>query len=229
LTRSQTASFLASDIDPDVNGYVMAVAVDVDGLPTQHNFLIGGAEIKQTLGPTTSTTHGYHLNAQAFAKINNQIPTLLPDGISTTLVFDGGASATSYEQLPSEVAIDNFDSPTTADTRLIIYSPRSNFYGPGNFGGSLFFVYYNDLEAPFSGTAGLVCWVQTRLTIIRNLQLRILTGHTGWARIIGLRNGASIPLLGSVVQAADFSGGHNLHQLNFFPSYTITVPVFPPN
>ncbi len=48
------------------------------------------------------------------------------------------------------------------------------------------------------------------------------------ARIAGFRNSNNIPLLGSVVNASDFNGGHNLHLTKFLPSYTITVPVFPP-
>ncbi len=186
LTPSQTASFQASDMDPDVSGYIVAVAVDRDGLPTQHNFLIGSEAVKQTLGPTITSTHSYHLGAQAFVKVNNQVPALLPDGSSTTLVFDGGASASSYEQLPSEVTLDNFESQLTADTRLILYSPSSSFYGPGSFGGQLFIVYYDDMERPFSAAIGLVCWLQTRLNIIRNLSLHVGVGQSGWGAHRGL-------------------------------------------
>ena len=225
LTRNQTARFLASDMDPDVNGYIVAVATNKSGLPIQHNFLIGDEMVKQTLGPTSGSTHSYQLTAPAFAKINNQVPALLADGISTSLVFDGGASASSYERLPAEVAIDNFESQVSADTRLILYSPRNNLYLGGDFGGQIFILYFDDLEHPFSSSMGLVCWVQTRLTIIRNLNLRVAAGHSGWARFNGSRENGTIPLLGSVVTASDFNGGHNLHYLSFLPSYTIVVPV----
>jgi hypothetical protein len=228
LTRNQTARFLTSEIDPDINGYIIAVAVDRDGVPTQHNFLLGDMMVKQTLGPTTGTTHSYQLNAIAFAKMNALTPPVSPDGILADLVFDGGASAASYEPLPSELAIDNFESPATADTRMVIYSPRAKLFGDSPVGGRLFVIYYDDAENAFSGMAGLVCWLQSRLTIIRNLSLRVGAGRTGWARITGYRDDARIPLLGSVVTASAFVGGHNMHHLSAFPSYTITIPVFPP-
>src|SRR5262249_16031475 len=42
LTSNQTSSFLASDVDPGVSGYIVAIAVDgVEGLPALFNFLIG--------------------------------------------------------------------------------------------------------------------------------------------------------------------------------------------
>jgi hypothetical protein len=228
LTRNQTARFLAGDIDPDVRGYIIAVAVDAQGLPAQHNFLVGSLFIKQQLGAVAGTTHSANLSAIAFAKMNNLTPPLLADGVTAELVFDGGTSASSYEPLPADVALDNIESTATADTRLNIFSPKSNLYGPGDFGGRLFIIYYDDAENAFSALVGMVCWLQARLTIIRNITLHIGAGSTGWARIAGYRNDARIPLLGSVIRAAEFSGGHNLHHLSSFPSYTITVPVFPP-
>jgi hypothetical protein len=228
LTKSQTTRFLSSDVDPDVRGYMIAVAVDENGIPKQHNYLIGSLKVKQALGPTSSSTHSFDLQAVAFAKLNNQTPALSAEGITTQLIFDGGASASSYEQLPGEVAIDNFESPATADTRMVVYSPTTNLYGPGESGGRLFVIYFDELENPFSAMVGMNCWLQGRLTMIRNLPLRIAAGQTGWARIVGYRNDVRIPLLGSVIRAAELSGGHNLHHLSPFPSFTITLPVFPP-
>ena len=41
LTQNQTASFLTSDVDPGINGYIVAVATFGDGAPAEFNFLIG--------------------------------------------------------------------------------------------------------------------------------------------------------------------------------------------
>ncbi len=229
LTRNQTAGFRVSDMDPGVQGYIMAVAVDRQGVPTQHNYLIGYLRVKQMLGPGANSTHSYQLNAISFSKINNLLPALSPDGITAQMVFDGAATGSSYEQLPAGVAINSFESPATADTRFIIYSPKSDFYGPSDSSGRLFIVFYDDAENPYSASVGLVCWLQARLTIIRNLTVRIAAGRTGWARFLGLRDNNPIPLLGSVAQASGFTGGHNMHHLSTLPTYTITVPVFPPN
>lgn len=228
LTKSQTARFMTSDVDPDVRGYLIALAVNEDGVPVQHNELIGSLKVKQALGPTSAATHSFDLPAVAFAKINDQAPAQAPDSVTAELLFDGGATGSSYEQLPGEVSIDNFESPSTADTRLIIYSPKTSLYGAGDSGGRIFVLYFDELENPFSASIGMNCWLQGRLTMVRNLSLRIPAGQTGWAKLTGYRNDARIPLLGAVVRAAELSGGHNLHHLNPFPSFRIIVPVFPP-
>lgn len=229
LTRSQTTRFMASDVDPDVRGWLMAVAVNENGVPTRHDHLIGSLKVKQALGPTATATHTFDLAALAFAKKNAQTPVLTAEGFAAQLTFDGGTTGSSYEQLPGELAIDNFESPATADTRMIIYSPLTSLYGQSAFGGRLFIIYFDELENPFSAMVGMNCWLQGRLTMIRNLPLRIPVGQTGWARIVGYRDDERIPLLGSVMRAAEFSGGHNMHHLALFPSFTMTVPVFPPS
>src|SRR5215813_3272597 len=48
LTENQTASFLASDLDPGTTGYIVAVANFTNGLPRQFNFLIGDEDRKST-------------------------------------------------------------------------------------------------------------------------------------------------------------------------------------
>ena len=40
LTANQTASFLASDIDPGTVGYILAIATDGDGIPVAFDWLI---------------------------------------------------------------------------------------------------------------------------------------------------------------------------------------------
>ena len=49
LTANQTTSFLLSDFDPGIQGYIVAVAVS-GGLPTQFNWLIGDEYIHDTDG-----------------------------------------------------------------------------------------------------------------------------------------------------------------------------------
>ena len=50
LTPNQTASFRASDLDPDATGYIVAVAVDNQGCPINFNNLIGDAYVKFSTG-----------------------------------------------------------------------------------------------------------------------------------------------------------------------------------
>lgn len=46
LLPDQPASFLASDIAPNVTGYIIAVAVDRFGVPINFNYLIGDESVK---------------------------------------------------------------------------------------------------------------------------------------------------------------------------------------
>src|SRR6516164_6652600 len=64
LTANQTASFLTSDIDPGVRGYIIAVASDSRaGCPTSFNFLIGDEYVKLASG------HAANLGAEAFSAL----------------------------------------------------------------------------------------------------------------------------------------------------------------
>src|SRR5215468_3218597 len=65
LTTNQTSSFLASDVDPGVTGYIVAVASHpVTGCPINFNFLIGDEYVK------LSTGHQANLGAEAFSAIS---------------------------------------------------------------------------------------------------------------------------------------------------------------
>src|SRR5262249_29934285 len=46
LTGNQTASFLASDVDPGISGYIVAIATNFNGQPIRFNFLIGDEYVK---------------------------------------------------------------------------------------------------------------------------------------------------------------------------------------
>ena len=50
LTANQTATFLASDVDPGTSGYLVAVAIDRNGCPISFNHLIGEEYVKLSSG-----------------------------------------------------------------------------------------------------------------------------------------------------------------------------------
>ncbi|MFN0107260.1 MAG: FG-GAP-like repeat-containing protein, partial [Blastocatellia bacterium] len=76
LTANQTASFLASDLDPGVTGYIVALAVDARGCPIDFNYLLGDEYVKFVSG------HAANLSALAFAALPGGLP--LCDGSSVT-------------------------------------------------------------------------------------------------------------------------------------------------
>ena len=68
LTANQTASVLASDLDPGTRGYLIAVAVDGDtGCPIEFNHLIGDAYVKLASG------HQANLPAESIARVPGRI------------------------------------------------------------------------------------------------------------------------------------------------------------
>src|SRR5262249_27962993 len=91
LTPNQTASFLASDIDPGATGYIIAVASDrVTGCPVNFNYLIGDAYVK------LASEHATNLAAESFAALAGGLTTCDANSVTVQLNFDG----VSYNRAP---------------------------------------------------------------------------------------------------------------------------------
>lgn len=213
LTPNGTTSFLISEFDPGVQGYLVAVAV-ADG-PTQFNFLIGDEYIRETDGRTAN------LGAVAIAKRSAGGVESNQEG--ALLRFNG----IEYEQLPATVALSSFNSQTSDSTLVHLYSPTSNLIIGNPVSTNVFTLVYDDVERSFSTTVNLVCYRSFTLGILRisggSLNAIVPTGRTGWVRF----QGGSRPLLGASLQRGPvFVGGHNLHTVTLLSSYTITVPSF---
>ena len=215
LTANQTTSFIMSDFDPGVQGYIVAVAVS-GGSPTQFNWLVGDEYIRELDGRLAN------LAAVSIAK--RSAGDVVGDGEGTaTLNFNG----TDYEQLPATVALSNFNSQTTDNTQVHFYVPASNLLIGSPTTSSIFTLVYDDTERVFSTTTRVVCYATLQLNSLRiaggNINTIIPAGRSGWIRF----NGSGKPLLGASIQSGPvFMGGHNLHALTLLPSYQITVPAF---
>lgn len=253
LTRNQTVSFLISDFDPNVAGYLMVVAVDNLGRPTGFNFLAGDEFV------ITPTAHRFGLAAVAAARLdatvnggtvtNYSSPTN-EAGTTSAMLFDGR----QYDYLPFTMVLDSFPSQVggvgspLGDTRLYVYSPLPDVSASGNISSSvLFFLLHDDQEGTYSASLPLNCYLSSdkqRVSSIRtvpNLNTIVPAGRSGWASFYasGARTIAcdstgsttttisNVPLMGATAtRAGNFTGGHNLRQATVFPGYSITVPVF---
>lgn len=215
LTRNQTASFLASDFDPGVTGYIVAVAV-AGGTPIQFNWLIGDEFIRESDGKVA--------NLQAYSVAKNS-----PGGVPTTgeatatLVFDG----VDYDQLPSMVGVSSFNSQTNHTTTLNIYSPMTNLQIGNPVSTNVFTLVYDDRENVFSTSVVFQCYGQIALSSLRitggNINQIVPAGHTGWIRL----NAVARPLFGAVLQRGPvFNGGRNLNPIVYLATYSILVPAF---
>jgi len=144
LAPNQTANFLASQIDPGVTGYVIAIAVDkATGCPISFNRLVGSASVKMASG------HAGTLNAIGFAALYQGT---LPGGCQAgdtfaTLAFDGRI----YDAVPRRLMLDK--APSVADgyaTRVVINSLNGNLATQLRPIGTYFGLYYDETNRPFS-------------------------------------------------------------------------------
>ncbi|MBL8171876.1 MAG: hypothetical protein JNJ50_27195 [Acidobacteria bacterium] len=246
LTGNQTTTFVASDLDPNVTGYLIAVAVDTEGRPVSFNYLAGDELV------VTPTGHRFGLAAMAAARRDgNYASPINADGISATMFFN----ASQYDLLPYTMVLDGFPSQVAgvgaplADTRLYAYTPLPDLItGSSAFSGTLFFLVHDDAENTFSGQLPINCYIPSdkqRIPSVRTsppMNTIVPSGRTGWATFYAIGNRtilcdpsgstktlANVPLMGATAtKVGSYSGGHNLRYATAFPEYSITIPVIPP-
>ena len=142
LTAQQTVSFLASELDPGVTGFVVAVAVDgVLGCPANFNFLMGDVFVKFASG-----LHG-NLGAEAISALE-EIPAVCDEtSITAALQFNG----ISYNMVPRTLAVSNFPAIDDGYTSRIWINRIGGSLLSGNASvGTIFGLLFNDAEQGLS-------------------------------------------------------------------------------
>jgi predicted extracellular nuclease len=231
LTPNQTATFLVSDLDPGTTGYIVVVAVDRQGCPTNFNYLIGDEYVKFTGG------HAANLGAEAITAIAGGRPFCNENSVTATLPFDG----VSYSALPHAVALDNIGSRVDGnETILILNRIGGNLATATATLTSIFGLLYDDAEnvVSFSFAPG-TC--QFRNVLTSNLPRTaprfdtvIPAGRTGWMKLwvadgTSAMTGAMINFNASAGSNPNaFNQGHNLHVLTLTTAASFTMPIFPP-
>lgn len=233
LTANQTFTFVTSDYDPGITGYLLAVAVHKDtGLPIQFNYLIGDYYLKLMSG------HNANLGAEAFAALKDNPTTINADGSTVDVKFDD----VNYNAAPRMLALNSLPSRLDGnDTLLILTSMWGNLAGgeSGSIGGLLGLT-YDDAEKGYSFTmAGGKCQFRSSITdgsprMVPRFSSIVKAGHVGWMKLWPTAN---IPIVGVMInlnQSANtsvtsFSGGHNLHALSTTTTGVFTIPIFIPS
>jgi len=238
LTPNQTASFLASDVDPGISGYLVAVSVDgILGCPNNFNYLIGDEYVKFSSG------HAANLGAVAFSALAPAACTAA--SVTSRIDFDGVA----YNQVPAVLALDNVGSRADGnDTMLIVNRIGGNLGIGAATLGTLFGLLYDDAENVLSFSVSGNCQLRNSLSnnfprTTPRFETFIPAGRTGWLKLFSQTG--CIGILGSAINsnanagssAGAFNGGHNLHHLTLasgcstagFDARSYTVPVFPPS
>jgi len=231
LTPNQTASFLTSDVDPGVKGYIVAVAVDgVLGCPINFNWLIGDEYVKFATG------HAANLGAVAFSALFDE-GTCGAQSFTAVIAFNG----VQYNRAPAVLALDNIGSRADGNDTMVIINRLGGNLGIGAASlGSLFGLLYDDAEnvLSFSVTGG--CQLMSSVTnnfprTTPRFETFVPAGRTGWIKIYNQTGG--IAILGAAINlnanaassAGAFNGGHNLHHLTLNATDGYLVPVFPPS
>jgi hypothetical protein len=231
LTPNQTSSFLMSDIDPGVTGYLVAVAVDRQGCPIDFNRLIGDAYVK------FSTGHAANLAAESIAAIAGGLMSCNVGSMTARLNFDG----VTYNRLPRALALDNIPSRADGNDTLLVLNRIGGHLGVGAATlNDVFGVFYNDVEVGVSFSFNpRACQFRSIINnnfprITPRFEQFVPAGHSGWLRIYSLSDqgilGAVFNLnTGSVGVADAFNQGRNLHKVTLSSSASYTIPLFPPN
>ena len=231
LTPNQTATFLASDLDPGVTGYIVAVAVDQKGCPAPFNYLIGDEYVKFTSGRAAN------LGAEAITAIAGGLSFCNANSETATLSFDG----VSYGILPRAVALDNIPSRADGNDTLLILNRIGGDLATGAATlGPIFGALYGDGggEFSFSFRPG-TCQFRSSLSpnfprIATRLDNAIPAGRSGWMKLYSTNDqgilGAAINFdTNAEASVRAFNHGHNLRKLTTTPSASYTIPIFPPN
>ena len=231
LTGNQTASFLASDLDPGTTGYLVAVAVDALGCPTNFNYLMGDEYVK------FSTGHAANLAAEAFAALPGGLTACDSNSNTATINFDG----VNYNRAPATLALGSVGARADGNDTLLIINRIGGNLGIGASSlGTLFGLLYDDTEASVSFNVTGSCQLRSSLTnnfprTTPRFETFIPAGRTGWLKIYN-QTGA-IGITGSAINfnpnasssAGAFNQGHNLHHLTLNNSMSYIIPVFPPS
>jgi uncharacterized repeat protein (TIGR01451 family) len=231
LTKNQTVSFLASDLDPGTTGYVIAVAVDCNtGCPIYYNCLIGDEFVKLGSG------HRANLGAEAISALTPDPAGCDENSFVATLRFDG----VKYNRLPRALALSNIPSRGDGnDTMLILNRIGGDLTGSAAKLTNVFGIFYDDTEnsLSFSFNPNL-CQFRSSITssfprITPRFDQFVPKGRSGWLKLYSVDDqavlGVAINSSGNVGGSAEvFNQGHNLHKLTVTSGATLVAPIFPP-
>lgn len=220
LRPRQSISLLASDIDPGSRGYVIAIACDSAGQPTQFNWLVGNAVVKQ---PNVGGSYSATLSALAVAKRTSGAVTAT--GGNAEMVFDDAV----YDRLPGQLMIDNVPSQGGLNASAIsFYRPLADLAG-GNSNAAVQVSGWSDAQGSIvnsSGSVSTACYGEVNVSSLRLSPIQISqlipAGANAW---FALSTADLQPLLGAQFNSGPFSSGSTARALVFSAEYRIRVPI----
>jgi len=232
LTPNQTTSFLTSDFDPDISGYLVAIAVDErTGCPISFNFLIGDEYVKLDSG------FAANLAAETFAALAGAPPACNENSVTAEVKFNG----VSYNAAPRALAADNIPSAVDGNSTLLVVDRIGGNLATGvSTVGQLFGLLFDDMEHGYSFERSTTRR-QFRAVLSNSdfprtaprLTTVIPAGRTGWMKFWRDDDGGMVGAViifnpNTATSSAAFNQGHNLHKLTLTTASSFIVPIFPP-
>lgn len=229
LVANQSRTLVAGKESPNVTGYVMAVAVNSQGLPTQFNWLIGSANLRGEAG------HEASYNAFSVAKRSAGPVMFNLGGQSSDIKFDN----TDYDRLPKMAAIDSLQNQDSVSgpavaTDVALYSPLSDMTGLTQNSYKLTATAFDDSGNGVAQELDVDCslnksvnqiWTETPFNAI------ISGNRLGWANFSALGGApdspVSLPVLGLSLTdgvASPMHNARNMQTLEWLDSFSIKVP-----
>lgn len=222
LGPNQNRTLLMSREFPDSIGYLMAVTVNSAGAPTQFNWIIGNATVRNW--------QGYEGSYNAFAVAKRSAGAVKGDGATFALQFDG----VQFDRLPQVVALDNIQG---TDGEVAIYSPPARI-GTASVGYNLKLsaTIYNSLGVGVTSEVdGYSCGIYDSITNVwgdKNLAGIVKKGGSSWASFkaqdaTDRKTIKDMPILGvslSAIPNKSKRGAVTMQVLDWMESYTIALP-----
>src|SRR5581483_6538603 len=211
LTPNQTMSFLASDVDPGVTGYIIAVATDSNGLPLAPSISFGSSLVNLVNQEEEPPPPPPMLIGDEFIKLASGQQSNLPaEGMTPPFFFPpppepgpGPSSPASAPALvtdipdavtlvidspPCVLAVSSIPSRADGnDPLLIVNSLGGDLRTSAAPIGNLFGIVFDQLENPYSWTATAGCQLFRPLNnnfprTTPRLSSIIPSGATGWMK-----------------------------------------------
>src|SRR5262245_41215769 len=228
LAPNQTRTLLASAEDPGKTGNAVAVAVNTQGIPTQFNWLIGAASLRDAQG------HEGSYNAVGVAKRTGG-PVSSVAGGTAEMKFDD----VEYDRLPQGIAEANIpgQDPNGSRTDMFIYSPLPNLSAPSGQTSRITATSYEQSGTPHPAVVDAACVLHAPASAILTnppMHSYITANNPGWGSFAATTvDNVPVPLLGlSLTDGASAKQNNVRHMqvLSRLDSFSMTVPVSnPPN
>lgn len=229
LAANQTRTLLAGIEDPGKTGYLVAVAVNAQGLPTQFNWLIGSAGIIEAGG------HEAVYKAVAVAKRTGGAVTVAEGATNAEMKFND----TDYDRLPQIIALDqiqNQDQAAAANavrTDVAVFSPLADLNG-GTQTLKVAAIAYDQSGRPYPQILDSTCGLNTSVGNIWTtpaLNSFITPARPGWGSFAAQIEGTPVPVIGVSFTDGIGEAQHSARQmqtLSRLDSFSMNLPISVP-